>query len=148
MLAAVAAVVAVLALLLIARGCGGGLSADELRAEAARICVRANEATDRIAVPNEPAGGGRFLREARIQLAAAHRQLRALEPPDELAADYERAVRLAAREIALIWRHERMIEQGEDVIPAFRSLQQQLEPVVARENRLWRALDIPACLRR
>lgn len=147
-LAAVAAVVAVLAVLLIARGCGSTLSAAELRAEATRICVRASEATDRIAVPNEPAGGGRFLREARVQLAAAHRELRALEPPEELARDYEQAVRLAAREVALIWRHERMIEEGEDVIPAFRSLQRQLERVVASENELWRALDIPACVRR
>jgi hypothetical protein len=149
LLAAIAAVVVVLLLALIVRGCGEDtLSADELRSQAAAICLRATEATDRIAVPNEPAGGGRFLKEARLQLAAAQRRLRALAPPEELAADYDRAVQLAAREVALIWRHERLIENGEDVIPTFRSLQRELDPLLVQENDLWRRLDIDACVRR
>lgn len=149
LLAAIAAVVVVLLLALIVRSCGEDtLSADELRTQAAAICVRTTEATDRIAVPNEPAGGGRFLREARLQLATAQRRLRALKAPEELAGDYDRAVQLAAREVGLIWRHEQLIERGEDVIPTFRSLQQELGPVVVEENDLWRRLDVAACLRR
>jgi hypothetical protein len=149
LLAAIAAAVVLLLIVLIARGCGEDtLSAEELRSQAAAICVRATEATDRIAVPNEPAGGSRFLREARLELTAAQRRLRALKPPEELAGDYDRAVGLAAREVGLIWRHERLIEGGEDVIPAFRSLQRELGPIVVQENDLWRRLDVDACLRR
>jgi hypothetical protein len=143
------AVVVLLLIVLIARGCGDdALSAQELRSQAGAICVRATEATDRISVPNAPAGGGRFLREARLQLELAQRRLKALKAPDELRADYEQAVGLAAREVALIWRHEQQIERGGEVIPAFRSLQQQIGPVIVRENELWRTLDVSACVRR
>jgi hypothetical protein len=149
LLAALAAVVAVLLIVLLARGCGEDtLSARELRKQAGEICARATTATDRIAVPNAPAGGVRFLREARAELEPAQKQLKALKPPDELEDDYEQAVRLAGREIGLIWAHERRIDGGEDVIPAFRSLQQTLGPVLVSENELWRALDVDACVRR
>lgn len=148
-LAALAAVVGLLLIVLIARGCGeDALSAQELRTQAGAICVSATEATDRIAVPNGPAGGGRFLREARVELEAAQSRLRALAPPEELSADYDRAIKLAAREVGLIWRHERMIERGEDVIPVLRSLQRELEPLLVTENDLWRRLDVNACVRR
>lgn len=149
LLAAIAAVVALLLIVLIARGCGDdALSAQELRSQAGVICVRATEATDRIAVPNAPEGGARFLREARLELELAQRRLKVLKAPEELRDDYEQAVGLAAREVGVIWRHERQIERGADVIPTFRSLQQELGPVVVRENEFWRGLDIDACVRR
>jgi hypothetical protein len=144
-----AAVVAILLIVLLVRGCGDDtLSAEQLRAQAGAICAATTRATDRIAVPNEPAGGARFLGEAVAELRPALVRLRALKPPQELSADYDRALRLAAREVALIWRHQQLIERGEDTIATFRALQRALGPVVVVENETWRALDVEACVRR
>ena len=146
---AIGAVVALLLLVLIVRGCGDdSLSAGELRSQAGEICARANAVTDRVAVPNAPAGGERFLDEGLAELRPAHVRLAALKPPEELRTDYERAVALNLEQLTLLGRAARSIRGGADTIDAFGALQRALAPVVARENDAWRALDVPACMRR
>ena len=145
---AIGAVVVLLLIVLVARGCGDdALSAGELRSQAGAICARANAITDRVAVPNAPSGGQRFLREGLAELRPAHMRLAALKPPDELRADYERAVALNLQQLALIGRTSRAIAGGADTIDAFAALQRRLAPVLAQENAAWRALDVPACMR-
>lgn len=130
-------------------GCGeDGLTAAELHDRASAICVRAAVATDRIAVPNGPAQGGRFLREGIAELRPARARLLALKPPADLRERYERAVQLAGREIVLIARHERAIGRGDDVIETYRRLERAIAPLVRQENAYWRGLEIPACVRR
>jgi hypothetical protein len=138
-------------LIVLVRGCGGGddaLSAEELRARASVICVRVTEATDRVAVPNAPAGGARFLAEGAELMRPAVRQLGELEPPEELRERYDAAVAMAAREVEMIARAERQIRADGAVISEFRALQRTLGPLVERENAAWRALGIRACVRR
>lgn len=130
-------------------GCGDdSLSAAELRARATAICARTAAATDRIAVPSTPAQGGQFLDEGIARLRPALARLRDLKAPEALRRDYERAVELAAQELALILRHERAIAAGDDVIDTFRRLDGQLEPLTQQEDAYWRALQVPACVRR
>ncbi len=143
--------VAVLPLLLALglAACGDdSLSADELRVRATAICARTAGATDRVPVPARPSEGGAFLSEGLAQLRPAVRRLTALKAPEDLRERYDRAVELAAEEIALIARHERAIAAGDDVIDTFRRLDDALAPLTAREDAYWRGLEIPACVRR
>jgi hypothetical protein len=130
-------------------GCGDdAFSSAQLRTRASAICARTAAATDRIAVPNTPAQGARFLREGLAQLRPAAARLDALQPPSQLRDHYERAVQLARREIALIAVYERAIVHGEDAIDMYRRLERRLAPLVREENAYWRGLDVPACIRR
>ncbi|ADB49539.1 hypothetical protein [Conexibacter woesei] len=144
-----ACVVVLLLLFLLVRGCGDdSLSPEQLRKQAAAICHDATVATDRVAVPNAPAGGARFLGEGLAYMRPALTDLGRLKAPEDLRDRYERAVALGVEQVALITRTEQEIRRDGDVIDSFRQLQRQLEPIVQDENELWRALDIPACVRR
>jgi len=139
----------VLLLVLLVKGCGDkGLSADELRAQAGAICLRANERTDRVAVPNAPAGGERFLREGLAIMRPALTRLQALRPKQELRDDYELAVAANARQLQLIEQAIASIGRGEDPIDAYARLQRRLDLVTGPANRAWGRLGINACLSR
>lgn len=143
------AVVVVLVVLLLLKGCGDkGLSADELRSQASEICVRANALTDRVAVPNAPAGGERFLREGLAIMRPALTRLQALRPKQELKADYDLAVAANARQLQLIEQAIGSIRRGEDPIDAYALLQRRLDLVTEPANRAWTRLGINACVSR
>lgn len=147
---ALAAVAGVLlpALALALGACGAdSLSAADLRAQAGAICTRATHATDRVAVPASPDASARFLTDGLAALRPAAAKLRALAPPQDLRGQYDRAVRLAGQELALIARRERAIARGEDPADAFRQLAAALGPLTTEENAYWRALQIPSCVR-
>lgn len=136
-------------LIVLARGCGDdSLSAGELRKQASAICMDVNSATDRVAVPNAPGGGARFLSEGVAYMRPAQHDLRMLKAPEELRDRYDRAVALGDRQLTLIEATEQNVRQEGDVIAGFRQLQRELAPLVSDENELWRSLEIPACLRR
>lgn len=146
-----ALLLALLALSALALGACGGtnrLSAAELRSQAGAICRRTAEATDRIAVPNTPEEGGRFLRKGLLRMGPELMRLRALRAPSDLDPEYQQALMLATRELNAISAHEQRIRGGADVIDTFRALQAELAPIVATENRAWSDLALPACLRR
>ncbi len=129
--------------------CGDdSLSAEQLRTRATAICARTAAATDRIAVPTRPSEGGAFLAEGVAQLRAATRRLAALKAPEDLRERYDRAVELARQEAALIARHEQLIARGDDVIETFRRLDDELAPLIVREDAYWEGLGITACVRR
>lgn len=141
--------VALAIVLLALAGCGDdSLTAEQLREQATAICTRTAAATDRIAVPSRADEGGAFLREGVARLRPAVARLRALKAPEELRRAYDRAVQLGGQEVALIARHERAIAGGDDVIDTFRRLQADLQPLIDQEDAYWRALQIPACVRR
>jgi hypothetical protein len=138
-----------LALALALGACGDdSLTAQQLHDQAGAICTRAAAATDRVAVPSTPDQGGRFLQDGLAHLRPALAQLRALKAPQDVRRRYDRAVELAAQEVALIARHERGIAGGDDVIDSYRRLDRSLEPLMRTENAYWRGLGIPACVRR
>jgi hypothetical protein len=148
-LPAAGAVVLLLVIVLIARGCGeDGLSAEQLRVQATEICAAANRVTDRIAVPNASGGGERFLVEGLAVLRPAVRRLALLQAPEELRDQYERAVAQTSARLDLIARTARQINRGGDTIDEYRALQQQLERRSIAVDASWRALGIPACASR
>ncbi len=139
----------VLLLLLLLKGCGDkGLSADELRSQASEICVRANALTDRVAVPNAPAGGARFLAEGLAIMRPALTRLQALRPKQELKDDYALAVAANARQLQLVEQAIASIRRGADPIDAYAALQRRLELVTGPANRAWERLGVSACLSR
>jgi hypothetical protein len=142
-------VVLLLVILLVVKGCGDkGLSASELRAQASEICVRANDRTDRVAVPNAPAGGARFLAEGLAIMRPALTRLQALRPKQELQDDYALAVAANARQLQLVEQAIAAIRRGGDPIDVYAQLQRRLDLVTAPANRAWRRLGISACLSR
>lgn len=140
------AVVLLLLIVLIARGCGeDGLTPDQLRAQATAICGRANEISDRIAVPNAPAGGERYLVEGLGVMRPALNRLRLLEPPEELREQWETALRQSDARLTLIARTARQISRGGDAIDEYRALQNQLDTSEIGLRAAWNALDLPVC---
>jgi hypothetical protein len=142
-------VLLLLVIVLIARGCGSdNLSADELRTQASAICTRANAATDRVAVPNAPAGGERFLAEGLAVMRPALTRLQRLKPPDDLRRQYELAVSANARQLQLVGDAIVAVRSGSDPIDAYRLLQRRLTLVSTTANATWESLGIPACVGR
>lgn len=146
--AAAGALLLVVVLALALGACGAdSLDAAQLRSQAGAICARATRATDRVAVPAAPDQGARFLAQGLAQLRPAAARLRALKAPQELRGQYDRAVQLADREVALIARQQRTIAHGGDPVDAFRQLAAAMAPLTTEENAFWRALEIPSCVR-
>jgi hypothetical protein len=145
--------IALIALLTLLAGvlsaCGDSrLSAAELRSQAGAICHATADAIDRIAVPDTPDQGARFLRRGLLRMGPELTRLKALKPPTDLEPEYRQAIELATRELSTISDHERRIRGGSDVIDTFRALEAALAPITQTENRAWRALQLPACVRR
>jgi hypothetical protein len=146
---ALLAVLAFLPLAFALAACGDDrLSAQDLRTRASTICADAANATDRIPVPSEPSQGVRFLRAGLAGMRPAVARLHTLKPPKKLDDSYTKAVALGRLEAALIARNAHAIDDGADVIATFRTLQAQMLPLTREENAFWRALAIPACVRR
>jgi hypothetical protein len=131
-------------------GCGGKstLSARELRTQASAICVRAANATARVAMPSTADEGAGFLREGLAAMRPELTQLRVLKAPATLRGSYANALQARAQELALIARHLTAIAHGEDTIASFQTLQTELDPLTRMEDAAWRAAEIPSCLAR
>ncbi|MDO8211917.1 hypothetical protein Q7L65_15940 [Conexibacter sp. CPCC 206217] len=143
-----AGVVVLIVIVLLVKGCGSGLSEQELRTQASEICNRVAATTDRVAVPNAPAGGERFLSEGLTQLRPALVRLQRLQDraPDSLRRDYELAVSANARQLQLIGNAVRDLRGGADPIDTYQQLQRRLALVSPTADATWRRLRIPACV--
>jgi hypothetical protein len=143
------ALVVLLLVVLLLKSCGDdSLSEGELRTQAGAICARVSEATDRVAVPNAPAGGERFLREGLVLMIPAIRRLRELKAPEKLRGSYEHAIAATQHQLDLIADELREIRSGGDAIGGFQVLQRELDTASAIANSSWTTLHIPACVSR
>jgi hypothetical protein len=139
---------AALAALTIA-GCGGSsLSDRDLRGDATQVCNIARVRTNRIAQPSSPAAGIAFLRRGAAVLGPELAALRRLGPPSDLASRYEATLAEFSRGLTLVRSAIGRLGDGGDPVKEFKALQQQLAPVLALENASWRALELPACVKR
>jgi hypothetical protein len=89
-----------------AAGCGGGGNGD-FKAQAKAICKRYNAKITALGTPSSPADIPQYVEKAVPLIQQGVAELRALEPPQELAADYNR-----------------MLDETEKAIPAARALGQ------------------------
>jgi hypothetical protein len=127
-------------------GCGSRtLSAGQLHHRAARICTSAQQRSESIPAPDEPEKAARFLRRGIAALAPQLTALHKLKPPDELADDYDAALRASDRELSLLRSTLHALDHGEDPVMAIRALQRKLDPDEDAAAGAWRAVGVHAC---
>jgi hypothetical protein len=98
-------------------GCGGGSDssgADDFRAQADEICADANERIDGLTAPGPPAEVLPYLRAGLPIQAEELERIRALDPPEDLQADFDEATDLLQQRQDAIQQAADRIEAGED----------------------------------
>lgn len=98
-------------------GCGGGSdtsSADDFRAQADEICADANERIGALTEPGPAAEVLPYLRAGLPIQAEELERIRALDPPEDLRADFEEATDLLQQRQDAIEQAADRIEAGED----------------------------------
>ncbi len=133
----------VLAVLNVA-GCGGGLTAAQVRTRATQACDRAADQSAAIRLPKVPSDGRRFLAQGIAVLSPEIRTLRSLGDHGSI----EIAVSSMQAELAALRSSLKGLRDGNDPVVAIKTLQQQLAGSELRANTAWRALRVPACVSR
>ena len=127
-------------------GCGSSsLTDSQLRKRAARICAGAGRRTAAIAAPTDPAQEASFLKQGIAVYAPILKALGRLDPSDDLAGDYHRALRQSTAELAALRSSLTGLRHDNDAVVAIKTLQQRLGPVETRATAAWQALELPAC---
>ena len=125
-------------------GCGGGLTAAQVRNRAAQVCDRAADRGAHIRLPGMPSGGQRFLAQGVAVLAPEISALRSLGAHGSIHV----AVSAMAAELAALRSSLKGLRAGNDPVVAIKTLQQQLVGLELRANTAWRTLRVPACVSR
>lgn len=132
-------------------GCGGGnsgLSANDLRTQATRLCTVARQQTDRIPTPASPAQAAAFLNRGLAVLEPELKALRQLHPSGDFSQVYRTAIEASAQKVSAIRGAAGALAGGGDPVTTMKALQTQLATLESQENGAWQALEIPACLNR
>jgi hypothetical protein len=131
---------------LLLAGCGSStLSAGQLHHRATRICTSAQQRSESIPAPDEPEKAAQFLRQGVAALAPPLAALHKLKAPDDLADDYDAALRASDRELSLLRSTLHALDRGEDPVMAIRALQRKLDPDEDAAAGAWRAVGVHAC---
>jgi len=125
-------------------GCGGGLTAAQVRNRATQVCDRAADRSAAIRLPETPSGGPRFLAQGIGVLAPEIRALRSLGDHGPIQI----AVSAMGAELAAMRSSLKGLHAGNDPVVAVKTLQQQLVGPEQRANTAWRTLRVPACVSR
>jgi hypothetical protein len=130
-------------------GCGGGgsdsLSADEFRQQADAICADANT---KIEALTEPSANDQVLGFFQSGLQIYQEQiedLKALEPPDELAPTFNEATGLLDQQLAKITAAVDKMESGEDPTATVAALQTELEPLNSEADAKAKEIGLTVC---
>ncbi len=128
-------------------GCGSStLSDHDLRTDATAVCRRATERLSRLTQPSSPTAALPFLRRGVAVLGPELAALRRLAPSADLAAEYHSTVASLGGAVQRVRGTIAVLASGGDPVASFEALEHTLGPIVASENRGWRALGIPACV--
>jgi hypothetical protein len=140
--------VAVTALAVLAlAGCGDGLSADEYRREAGRICREASRTADRVARPRAQSAGAvagflERLVDANERVIGGFEEL---EPPAELEGPHDELLAENRRGVEVVRGTVRRLRGGGDLGRELQAVQTRLRPVDERADRAAERLGVPAC---
>ncbi len=130
-------------------GCGApSATLVSLRAQAARVCQRAQARGAEIKPPSVPAQTAGFLRRGVAVLRPELAGLRALRVPHEQSGTYSVALGSLARELTILTGTAHDLDRGADPLTTIKVLQRRLAPVEAAADAAWRTLDVPACVSR
>ncbi len=133
----------VLAAIMLA-GCGGGLTAAQLRRQATQVCDRAADQTAAIRLPKAPSGGQRFLAQGIAVLAPEIDALRSLGGHGAIVT----AVAAMQAELAALRSSLKGLREGADPVVAIKTLQHHLKGREQRADGAWRTLRVSACISR
>ena len=138
---------ATLVLVLLASACGGGgddrLSAAELRKQADQICKEGDEEIGKIPEPESAAELGSYFDKAIPVFRDQTEQLEALEPPEELEKDWNRAMELNQKSLQIAEDAQQAAEDKDE-----RALQETIEQGQANEaelDKLARKMGLKVC---
>lgn len=131
-------------------GCGGddsdgALSADEFRSQADAICADANT---RIEALDEPTGNDQVLGFLQSGLTVQREQLdklKALEPPSDLAGDFDEATGLLDQQVAEIQAATDRIAGGEDPQAVIAEASPKLDDLEERADAKAKDLGLEVC---
>ena len=128
-------------------GCGSSsLSATALRNQAAEVCTTANRLTAAIPTPRSPAASSAFLRRGLAVFEPELASLRVLSAPGDLDQAYAVSLDAFADKLQALSLAITRMRAGADPRTTIAGLAHRLAPLDSKENRAWRALEIPACL--
>lgn len=139
----------VIVLMLAMAGCGAtSPNVARFRAQATRVCTRANSDSARIAPPPVPAQTPAFLRRGIALLRGELAGLRNLRAPRAQAGAYSVALGSLSHELAILTSTAHDLDRGADPLTTIKTLEHRLAPVEADNDAAWRTLDVPACANR
>ena len=141
----------VLALSATVAACGGddALSTEEYRAEAKAICQDATRGTQAVQAPTRTtndAVASYFKRLIAVTKRSSQR-FGELEPPEDLEARHEAALKANEAGIKEVERLIAELERGGDARALLQNAQTRLEDLSRRSDEAARALGVPECAR-
>jgi len=130
-------------------GCGAASpTIAQLRAQATRVCTRADVQNARIAPPPVPARTAPFLRRGIAVLRTELADLHTLRVPRAQAGAYSVALGALGHELTILTSTAHDLDRGADPLTTIKTLQHKLAPAEADNDAAWRTLGVPACANR
>jgi len=128
-------------------GCGGGLSAEEYRREASRICADGDRETERVQAPRDqdPAAVATYFERLIGVNERVLARFEELDPPSELADAHEEAVAVNAEAADEVERLVGDLRERRDLDRALRAATPRLRGLDRRADAAARELGVPAC---
>ena len=137
------------ALTVLLAACGGGsgqeeqLTADQFRQQADAICKQYEDRIDALGNPRSLADLGDFVERAVPIIEEGNGKLRALQPPEELADDWSRAMELQDQNLGVAKDLEQAIQDKDT--PKVQELLAKLDATDAQSNRIARSMGLEEC---
>jgi hypothetical protein len=140
------------AFLALAAGCGGDgggngggepLTAAELREQADAICAEYNQRVQDVPEPEGVDDLPQYIDEVLPIIEEGQDELRELEPPEELEADWDRAMSLNERNISFIREPRDAAEENDE--ERAQQLFQQLDETETESDQIARDLGLKEC---
>ena len=125
----------------------GGPSTQEYRADLRRICADADRQTNAVQEPTRatPEAIVDYLTRLRDVNARTIQRVEDLEPPDELKAAHERALRVNREGRARVDEVIRRLEAGEDPATVLGEARRELAASSAAAKKAGQDLGVPEC---
>lgn len=141
-------VAAVLGAVLVLAGCGGEngggqLSADELRSQADAICAKYDDEFNALGEPASADELAAFLDEAIPLFEKQTDELEQLDPPDELAVDWNRAMAVQREGLANVRALRDAVQNGDAT--QIQELLAKADSIRAESDQLARDLGLETC---
>ncbi len=133
---------------LIAVGCGGGgdggrLSEAEFRAQANAVCLKYDERIEALGEPESLEEVPEFVDQALPIIEEGVAELRELEPPEELEADYDRMLAETERSVGVAQRLRDAAAEGDQ--QALQDAFEEGNAADSQSDRIARELGLDEC---